>query len=876
QMRDKIARVEARVGPMVKKLIPNFIAAHYVYILTISILGSILIYPQKNIAYIDALFFAACAATQAGMNTVDVNTMTLFQQLSIYFITLVTTPIFIHSGVLFVRLYWFERHFDNIKHSSKLNFKMRRTATLAARTMSNEIHENTMANTGIGTYYGDNDEEQDQFDVKAKAGMTGDASNRNCDAQHDQEAKHSPDLLSLQGSTPYSHTASQDGVIHMSEPSDSEDERLPPDQRLVLPHPRRERIEPSDMFMSILMMHQSKKAGDEESGPALKIRGPAERERPSNSRKGSIIQFAMSKRMKGESRRWFRKSQSYMTDDTTRNGLKSRRGLSASRAYESSEFDERADDYSINSELDASRQMTRDSEASRMSSESDTDGQSRRTRNDLSRAISHSVPPSSDATGGTKFLKRATTSDIPTKNDRRPLVNSPTFDRLIRTQKRKLAKKKYLRRYASAVTDSSSGPDESDTDISVDVYGLKRHPSMSANYLSWQPTIGRNSTFVALTDAQKEELGGVEYRAIKLLCKLLVIYYVGFHLVAGIMLLIWALCHTNIQVLIRAQGVNPRWWAFFTSASSFNDLGITLTYDSMMSFLKDVYVLLVSGFFIVIGNTGFPILLRFLIWIQFKFSSQLSLYRESLGFLLDHPRRCFTMLFSSAPTWWLLFILVTLNTVDVVLFVVLDIHAELLKGISPGFRVLDGLYQAFATRTAGFSVLDVSALHPSVQISYMLMMYISVLPMAISIRRTNVYEEQSLGVYKGADEGYEDAKTPKSFVSAHLRRQLSFDLWFIFLGLFIICIAEGGRLQSGDSLFSVFAVLFEIVSAYGTVGLSLGYPGSNTSFCGQFTVLSKLVIIAMMIRGRHRGLPYALDRAIMLPSDKMNQRDEIQ
>jgi Trk-type K+ transport system membrane component len=40
-----------------------------------------------------------------------------------------------------------------------------------------------------------------------------------------------------------------------------------------------------------------------------------------------------------------------------------------------------------------------------------------------------------------------------------------------------------------------------------------------------------------------------------------------------------------------------------------------------------------------------------------------------------------------------------------------------------------------------------------------------------------------------------------------------------------------------------------------------------TSLCGQFTTFSKLVICAMMIRGRHRGLPNAIDRAIMLPND---------
>ncbi|KAH0301291.1 potassium transport protein TRK1/TRK2, partial [Aureobasidium melanogenum] len=71
----------------------------------------------------------------------------------------------------------------------------------------------------------------------------------------------------------------------------------------------------------------------------------------------------------------------------------------------------------------------------------------------------------------------------------------------------------------------------------------------------------------------------------------------------------------------------------------------------------------------------------------------------------------------------------------------------------------------------------------------------------------------------------------------------------------------------------MFAVLFEIVSAYGTVGLSLGYPTINASFSAEFATLSKLVIIAMMVRGRHRGLPYALDRAILLPSENLNKNE---
>ncbi|KAL9032795.1 MAG: hypothetical protein Q9214_007807 [Letrouitia sp. 1 TL-2023] len=156
----------------------------------------------------------------------------------------------------------------------------------------------------------------------------------------------------------------------------------------------------------------------------------------------------------------------------------------------------------------------------------------------------------------------------------------------------------------------------------------------------------------------------------------------------------------------------------------------------------------------------------------------------------------------------------------------------------------------------------------------MVMMYISVFPIAISVRRTNVYEEKSLGIYTNTGDQTDDENEP-SYVGAHLRRQLSFDLWYIFLGLFVIAIAEGPHIQNtNEYAFTMYSCLFEIVSAYGTVGLSLGYPTANTSFSGQFTVISKLVIIAMQIRGRHRGLPYELDRAILLPSESLHKKED--
>ncbi len=169
--------------------------------------------------------------------------------------------------------------------------------------------------------------------------------------------------------------------------------------------------------------------------------------------------------------------------------------------------------------------------------------------------------------------------------------------------------------------------------------------------------------------------------------------------------------------------------------------------------------------------------------------------------------------------------------------------------------------------------MNLAYLHPAVQTSYLIMMYISVFPIAISVRRTNVYEEKSLGIYSKDNVDDHANGTDLEYVGAHLRRQLSFDLGYLFMGFFILTISEGPRLQSGD--FSMFAVLFEIVSAYGTVGMSLGYPNVNASLCSQFTVVGKLVVVAMMIRGRHRGLPYGLDRAVMLPNESLKAKETV-
>jgi hypothetical protein len=64
--------------------------------------------------------------------------------------------------------------------------------------------------------------------------------------------------------------------------------------------------------------------------------------------------------------------------------------------------------------------------------------------------------------------------------------------------------------------------------------------------------------------------------------------------------------------------------------------------------------------------------------------------------------------------------------------------------------------------------------------------------------------------------------------------------------------------------FSIFSIVFEVVSACGTVGLSFGIFYDNYRFSGAWHTLSRLILIAVMSHGRHRILPAAVDRTVLV------------
>lgn len=392
---------------------------------------------------------------------------------------------------------------------------------------------------------------------------------------------------------------------------------------------------------------------------------------------------------------------------------------------------------------------------------------------------------------------------------------------------------------------------------------LEKYPQLSTSV-----TVGRNSNFSGMNAQDREELGGIEYRSLKLLLKIIVGLYAGLHVLGYISLVPWIL-HSPLEYrqYLHDQAQGLVWWAFYSVETMISNCGLTLTADSMISFRDATWPMVLMTLLAFAGNTCHPIILRFIIWTFHSILPRQSSLQESLRFLLDHPRRCYTLLFPRNTTWILFGILFVLNFVDVLLIIVMDLDNPEVNSLPMAGRILAATFQAASSRHTGTSTFNLAKVNPGVQFSLLTMMYISVFPIAMSVRGTNTYEDTALGKY-ATNSDPEDTQTTSSYMMQHIRNQLSFDLWYVFLGTFCICAAEAEKIMdSENAAFTVFSIMFECVSAYGNVGLSLGTSSTLTSLSGEFSVFSKTVICAVMWRGRHRGLPYALDHAVMLPGE---------
>ncbi|KAI0178498.1 TrkH-domain-containing protein [Hypoxylon sp. FL1284] len=463
------------------------------------------------------------------------------------------------------------------------------------------------------------------------------------------------------------------------------------------------------------------------------------------------------------------------------------------------------------------------------------------------------------------------------------------------------------------------------TSIALSNIPSQRHPSSPEvqknnrgtrdNYFTGHK-VGRNGQFHGLTSEEREELGGTEYRALKLLSIVVPLYWFLWQFLGCISLGAWLSRYQPQPAMDNA--ISPWWNGIFNGVSAFNNSGMSVLDLNMIPYGSSYFVLIVMGAMILAGNTAYPVFLRLTLWFSLEVLQLVSCpedfadWKDTLKYILKYPRRVYTNLFPARQTYWLVFMLFILNGTDWVAFEILNFGNSALDQVPVGSRIIDGLFQALAVRSGGFYVVSIPTLFIGLQVLYVIMMYISVYPVVITMRHSNVYEERSLGIY-GEDPTYSHVLTrpvshgqpgsqvqsvsrmiraafaewygvgvaPEqleesriSFISHQIRGQLSHDLWWLVLATLLIVIIETKHFIDDPVNYSVFVIVFEVVSAYGCVGISVGLPNVNYSFSGGLYPGSKLVLCAVMIRGRHRGLPVALDRAVRLPSDDLHVEEE--
>ena len=181
------------------------------------------------------------------------------------------------------------------------------------------------------------------------------------------------------------------------------------------------------------------------------------------------------------------------------------------------------------------------------------------------------------------------------------------------------------------------------------------------------------------------------------------------HIFGAIGLVGWIqYCNPKYTEYLASQGQNKIWWAFYSAQTMVDNLGFTLTPDSMISFRDATWPMLLMSFLAFAGNTLYPCLLRATIWTMSKIVKKGSETHESLQFLLDHPRRCYTLLFPSKPTWILFGVIFVLNFVDVLLIIVCDLNNPELTALSPGPRVLAAIFQSASSRHTGTSTFNLA------------------------------------------------------------------------------------------------------------------------------------------------------------------------
>mmetsp|Transcript_2499 Transcript_2499/g.5739 ORF Transcript_2499/g.5739 Transcript_2499/m.5739 type:complete len:698 (+) Transcript_2499:44-2137(+) len=337
---------------------------------------------------------------------------------------------------------------------------------------------------------------------------------------------------------------------------------------------------------------------------------------------------------------------------------------------------------------------------------------------------------------------------------------------------------------------------------------------------------------------------------------------------------------------------NAHWYTFYTVCSGFYNNGLTPASDSVHPLFHNPPALYLVGIMIMLGNTGFPIMLR-VIATGCWFISRSDHDTQAYQFILEYPRRCYTHIFPGRETRWLFFVLVSFVVVQTSVILWQSAGAEFWQGISFSTHFANALFLALSARTAGLSSVDPQLF--GIPVVYMLMvcMYISTSPTVVTMRSTVVSRKTTFSQRVSdartssvaecditGKTGIEQHSADDSTIRSQTRRYMTQDVTILVVLVFFILCFERHHFEE-DHLwtqgrdwaeFSFLKVCFEVCSAYGTVGLSLAYLDGASSFSAAWTRPSQILLMVIMFMGRLRGLPESIDPSVRMTFEVQSTR----
>jgi trk system potassium uptake protein TrkH len=269
------------------------------------------------------------------------------------------------------------------------------------------------------------------------------------------------------------------------------------------------------------------------------------------------------------------------------------------------------------------------------------------------------------------------------------------------------------------------------------------------------------------------------------------------------------------------------YYGLFHAVSAFNNAGFALFSDSLIRYRADGVVNFVVGALVVCGGLGFVVLDE-----------------------LRHLRRGRRLSVHARLVLSLTAALIALATV--VILALEWRNPRTLGVLSPAESVLAAVFQAVTPRTAGFNTIEIGAMMPASLFVLIILMFVGAAPGGtaggVKITTFGITVAALWATVRGMEE-------PVVF-RRRLPPALVARAFFISLIAFLAVNAVAGLLLMIEGR-GLLPTLFETMSAFGTVGLSMGETGP-LSLAAHFSAGGKLLMIVMMFVGRVGPLTLAV------------------